>query len=51
MIWWNIAVTLRLVNGTVDNVVAVNHSVDGNRNDSIKIVISDNKEITITKID
>jgi len=33
------------------NVVAANRSVDGNRIDRIKIVISDNKEITITKVD
>ena len=42
--------TLGLVNGTIGNVVAVNRSVDGNRIDSIKIVISDNKEITIIKV-
>jgi len=43
-------VTLGLVNGTIGNVVAVNRSVDGNLN-SIKIIISNNKEITITKVD
>jgi len=41
---------LGLVNGTIGNIVAVNRSVDGNRIDSIKIIISDNKEITITKV-
>jgi len=41
---------LGLVNGTIGNVVAVNRSVDGNLN-SIKIIISNNKEITITKVD
>ncbi|KYN27890.1 DNA repair and recombination protein pif1, mitochondrial [Trachymyrmex cornetzi] len=41
MIRRNIDVTLGLVNGTIRNVVAVNRSVDGNRIDSIKIVISD----------
>ncbi|KYN29042.1 hypothetical protein ALC57_01533 [Trachymyrmex cornetzi] len=51
MIRRNIDVTLGLVNGTIGNVVAVNRCVDGNRIDSIKIVISDNKEITITKVD
>ncbi|KAG5328405.1 PIF1 helicase, partial [Acromyrmex heyeri] len=45
MIRRNIDVTLGLVNGTIGNVVAVNRSVDRNRIDSIKIVISDNKEI------
>ena len=49
MIQQNIDVTLRLVNGTRSNVVAVNRSVDGNRIDSIKIIISDNKEITISR--
>ena len=33
------------------NVVAVNRSVDRNHIDFIKIVISNNKEITITKVD
>ncbi|KYN40041.1 hypothetical protein ALC56_05568 [Trachymyrmex septentrionalis] len=33
-----------LVNETICNVIAVNRSVDGNRINSIKIVISDNKE-------
>jgi len=51
MIRRNIYVTLGLVNGTIDNVVAVHRYVDGNHIDSIKIVISDNKEITITKVD
>ncbi|KAG5342735.1 PIF1 helicase, partial [Acromyrmex heyeri] len=51
MIRRNIDVTLGLVNGTISNVVAANRFVDGNRTDSIKIVISDNKEITITKVD
>ncbi|XP_029170138.1 uncharacterized protein LOC114939871, partial [Nylanderia fulva] len=51
MIRRNIDVTLGLVNGTIGNVVAVNRSADGNRIDSIKIVISDNKEIAITKVD
>ena len=50
MIQWNIDVISGLVNGTIGNVVAVNRSVDGNRIDSIKTVISD-KEITITKVD
>ena len=40
MIRRNIDITLRLV-----NVIAVNRSVNGNRIDSIEIVISDNKEI------
>jgi len=35
----------------IGNGVAINRSVDGNHIDSIKIVISDNKEITITKVD
>ena len=47
MIRRDIDVTLGLVNGMIGN--AVNHSVDGNHIDSIKIVISDNKEITITE--
>ncbi|KAG5339159.1 PIF1 helicase, partial [Acromyrmex charruanus] len=47
MIRRNINVTLGLVNGTIGNVVPVN----GNHIDSIKIVISDNKETTITKVD
>ena len=51
MIRRNIDVTLGLVNGTIGNVVAVNRSADGNRIDSIKIVSSDNKEFTITKVD
>ena len=51
MIRRNIDVTLGLVNGTIGNVVAVNRSADGNRIDSIKIVSSDNKEFTLTKID
>ncbi|KAG5318516.1 PIF1 helicase, partial [Pseudoatta argentina] len=51
MIRQNIDVTLGLVNGTIGNVIAVNRSVEGNLIDSIKIVISDNKEIIITKVD
>ena len=50
MIRRNIDVILGLVHGTVGNVIAVNCYVDGNI-DSIKIVISDNKEITIMKVD
>lgn len=51
MIRRNIDVTLGLVNGTVGNVVAVNRAADGNRIDSIKLVTSDNKEFTITRVD
>jgi len=50
MIRRNIDVTLEFVNGTIGNVVAVNRSVDGNHIDFIKTIISDNKEITITKV-
>jgi len=42
---------LRFVNGTIGNVVAVNRFVDENCIDSIKIVISDDKEIIIIKVD
>ncbi|KAG5316890.1 PIF1 helicase, partial [Acromyrmex insinuator] len=51
MIRQNIDVTMGLVNGTIGNVIVINCSLDGNPIDSIKIVISDNKEITITKVD
>ncbi|KYN11189.1 ATP-dependent DNA helicase PIF1, partial [Trachymyrmex cornetzi] len=47
----NINVTLGLVNGTIDNVVAINRSVDENRIDSVTIVTSDNKQVTITRVD
>ncbi|KAG5331671.1 ATP6 synthase, partial [Acromyrmex heyeri] len=47
MIRRNIDVTLGFVNGTIGNVVVVNHFVDRNCINSIKIVISDNKEITL----
>ena len=49
MIRRNIDVTMGLVNGTIGNVIVINCSLDGNPIDSIKIVISDNKEITITE--
>ena len=47
MIWRNIDVTLRLINRTIGNAVAVNRSIEI----VLEMVISDNKEITITKID
>ena len=48
MIRRNVDVTLGFVNKMIGSIVAVNRSVDRNRIDSIKIVISDNKEITKT---